>query len=179
MTVFIFFRSASTTKNSIPSGEVIFSFATGILPAMLKIYPPIVLNWSLVAILKPDFFIKSFTSNLPETSNLLLDILIKIGSSFAKTLLALLILSQCVLFTGLVKYHHFLEEAIATPNPQTHINFSFSHPLYQFPGCWEKIAIIMDGNARWAKDRSLNIAQGYKNGAENALNLLYDGKIWC
>ena len=30
----------------------------------------------------------------------------------------------------------------------------------------------MDGNARWAKDRSLNIAQGYKNGAENALNLL-------
>ena len=31
----------------------------------------------------------------------------------------------------------------------------------------EHIAIIMDGNRRWAKKNNLNTAQGHKEGAEN------------
>ena len=33
------------------------------------------------------------------------------------------------------------------------------------------IAIIMDGNRRWAKERGLNVSEGHKKGAETLENI--------
>lgn len=42
----------------------------------------------------------------------------------------------------------------------------------------EHIAIIMDGNRRWAKAHNLDVPQGHKEGAENLKNSQICKQTW-